>query len=206
MIGIVNYGAGNIQSVKNALSYLGAKFELFDDYKEISKFDKIILPGVGAFGQAMENLKKMRLDSALVEFAKSGKPMLGICLGMQLFFEKSYEFGLNLGLGILQGEIVKFDCKEKIPHMGWNECHFVRQTPINQGLGEKEFFYFVHSYHAVCDESLILAKTTYEKTFPSAVCYKNIFGFQPHPEKSHDVGLLVLKNFMEICDVDNSCD
>ncbi|MDA3042892.1 MULTISPECIES: imidazole glycerol phosphate synthase subunit HisH [unclassified Campylobacter] len=203
MIGIVDYGAGNIRSVKNALSFCGAKFELVSEPENLLKCDKILLPGVGAFGEAMAKLKSANLDEAIREFVASGRYFLGICLGMQLLFDKSEEFGSSAGLGIISGEVVKFDESKfseslKIPHMGWNTLEFTRETPINSGLESSVYAYFVHSYHALCDEEFILAKTAYGYEFPSAVCKENVFGFQPHPEKSHENGIKIIKNFTEL--------
>ncbi|MDA3057116.1 imidazole glycerol phosphate synthase subunit HisH [Campylobacter sp. VBCF_05 NA6] len=203
MIGIVDYGAGNIRSVKNALSFCGAKFELVSEPEKLLRSDKILLPGVGAFGEAMAKLKSANLDEAIREFVASGRYFLGICLGMQLLFDKSAEFGSSEGLGIISGEVVKFDESKfseslKIPHMGWNTLEFTRATPINSGLESSVYAYFVHSYHALCDEEFILAKTAYGYEFPSAVCKENVFGFQPHPEKSHENGIKIIKNFTEL--------
>lgn len=203
MIGIIDYGAGNIQSVINATEFLGQKAVLINNANDLAKFDKLILPGVGAFGEAMVRLKSSNLDKAICEFVAKDKPFLGICLGMQLLFEKSYEFGEHEGLGILKGSVVKFDENRfnkqlKIPHIGWNSCKFTKQTPINIGLHEESYLYFVHSFHIVCNDEISLAKTTYGYEFTSAVAKNNIFGFQPHPEKSHENGLKILKNFMEL--------
>ncbi|KEA45623.1 glutamine amidotransferase [Campylobacter mucosalis] len=204
MIAIVDYGAGNIQSVINAFEILGKKAVLVSHSDELKNYDKVLLPGVGAFGEAINRLKQKNLDLAILEFIKSGKPFLGICLGMQLLFEKSYEFGENHGLGVIKGSVVKFDETKfhtslKIPHVGWNVINFTKQTPINNGLKTSEFLYFVHSFHAICDDkSDILGVSEYGYDFVSAVAKDNVFAFQPHPEKSHDVGLKILKNFTEI--------
>ena len=203
MIGIIDYNAGNIRSVKNALSFCGAKFELVSTPEQVLRSDKILLPGVGAFGEAMAKLKSANLDEAIKEFVASGRYFLGICLGMQLLFDKSEEFGANDGLGLISGKVIKFDESKfganlKIPHMGWNTLEFTRLTPINSGLESSVYAYFVHSYHAVCDDKFALAKTTYGYEFVSGVCKDNIFGFQPHPEKSHENGIKIIKNFTEL--------
>ena len=203
MIGIIDYKAGNIRSVQNALSYCGAKFELVSDPEQVLRSDKILLPGVGAFSEAMTKLKNANLDEAIKEFVASGRYFLGICLGMQLLFDKSEEFGQSSGLGLIGGKVIKFDeakFKEnlKIPHMGWNTLKFIKQTPINAGLDEFVYAYFVHSYHVVCDDEFALAKTEYGYEFVSAVCKDNVFGFQPHPEKSHENGIKIIKNFTEL--------
>ena len=203
MIGIIDYKAGNIRSVKNALSFCGAKFELVSTPEQVLGSDKILLPGVGAFGEAMAKLKSANLDEAIKEFVASGRYFLGICLGMQLLFDKSEEFGANDGLGLISGKVIKFDESKfganlKIPHMGWNTLEFTRQTPINSGLESSVYAYFVHSYHAVCDDKFALAKTTYGYEFVRGVCKENVFGFQPHPEKSHENGIKIIKNFTEL--------
>ena len=220
MIGIVDYGAGNIQSVMNALSFCGAKFCLARSPEELLSCDKALLPGVGAFGEAMDRLRASGMDAAIKEFVASGRYFLGICLGMQLLFEQSEEFGARSGLGILPGRVVKFDktkfnirgaesgercgqnftCAEslKIPHVGWNSAHFIKRSPINAGLGEFEYLYFVHSYHVLCAREITLASTFYGYEFASAIWRENVFAFQPHPEKSHDAGIKIIKNFTEL--------
>ncbi|WP_169779904.1 imidazole glycerol phosphate synthase subunit HisH [Campylobacter curvus] len=200
MIGIIDYGAGNLQSVINAFEKLNLSAQLVRNAEELVKFERIILPGVGAFGEAMKKLKSANLDEAIKDFVASGRPFLGICLGMQLLFEKSSEFGEHAGLGLLRGEVVKFDDAKfdeplKVPHTGWNVINFVRETPINRGLKKSEYLYFVHSYHVVCGENAVLGSSEYGYKFTSAVAVDNVFGFQPHPEKSHDTGLKILQNF-----------
>ncbi len=203
MIAIVDYGLGNIHSVVNALNFLGIKSKLESDPSKIATYEKLILPGVGAFGDAMDRLKATGMDEAVIEYAKSGKYLLGVCLGLHLLFECGFEFGKHEGLGILKGEVVKFDENKfekslKIPHMGWNTCEFKQSSRLNAGLKSSEYFYFVHSYHVVCDDEIVLCSTNYGYDFTSGVAFKNIFGMQPHPEKSHDVGLKMLKNFVEM--------
>ncbi|MDD5548519.1 MAG: imidazole glycerol phosphate synthase subunit HisH [Sulfurovaceae bacterium] len=203
MIGIVNYNMGNLASVSNAFTKLGIKTEIENDPKNIQNYDKLLLPGVGAFGDAMTHLKSNGMDEAIKDFAASGKPLLGICLGMQLLFESSEEFGSNDGLGLIDGEIVKFDetkfdHKLKIPHMGWNEIFTEKNSPIFDGLPKDFYLYFVHSYHVVCDDKYTIGKTHYGYKFVSAVQKNNIYGIQPHPEKSHDNGLKILENFAKI--------
>lgn len=215
MIGIIDYGAGNLRSVQNVFDYLGAKTQIVREAENLTKFDRILLPGVGAFGEAMSKIRALNLDVALREFIASGKPFLGICLGMQLLFEKSYEFGETAGLGVINGEVVKFDTskftdtnlspqnstftpKIKIPHVGWNGLEFAKQTKINANLNDEIYLYFVHSYHVLCDDSVVLGRTNYGYKFVSAVAKDNVFGFQAHPEKSHENGLKIIKNFMEL--------
>ena len=199
-IGIVDYNMGNLASVKNAFDKIGSNAEIVKDVEKIKYYDKLILPGVGAFGDAMEHLKSTGMDEAIKDFVKSGKYMLGVCLGMQLLFESSQEFGNHKGLGLIEGEVVYFDKNKvgehKIPHMGWNKL-FNKNSPLFKGL-ENPYLYFVHSLHAVCDEKFVIGKTIYGYEFVSAVNKENIFGFQPHPEKSHNEGLKILKNFIEL--------
>lgn len=203
MIGIVDYNMGNLQSVMNAFEKLGMKAVLVSDPASIGNYDKVILPGVGAFKDAMCHLKRTGMDEAVRAFAASGKPLLGICLGMQLLFDKSTEFGETQGLGLVPGRVEKFDTSAfraplKVPHMGWNVLHVKAECPLFKGLGERSYLYFVHSFHAVCEAQYAVGKTQYGYDFPSAVQKENVFGFQPHPEKSHENGLKILKNFVEL--------
>ena len=201
MIGIVNYNMGNLASVKNAFDKIGAKAEIVSNAEELKNYDKLIFPGVGAFGDAMKHLKETNLDEAMREYVKSGKYVLGVCLGMQLLFESSEEFGEHKGLGIIPGKVVRFDKKiedtHKVPHMGWNKMFFKDNLPLFKGLNEP-YLYFVHSYHVVCDDEYVIGKTIYGYEFVSAVNKDNVFGFQPHPEKSHDAGLKILDNFVKL--------
>ena len=199
-IGIVDYNMGNLASVANAFKKIGTKAEIIKDADKLKNYDKLIFPGVGAFGDAMKHLKETNLDEAMKEFIKSGKYVLGVCLGMQLLFERSEEFGNHKGLGIIEGEVIKFDknkMQEKIPHMGWNKMFFKRKTALFEGL-ENPYLYFVHSYHVICDEKYVIGKTIYGYEFVSAVNKDNVFGFQPHPEKSHNAGLKILENFVKL--------
>ncbi len=202
MIAIIDYKMGNLQSVKNAFDKLGAKSKIVSDPSKLKNFDRVLLPGVGAFADAMTHLKSNSMDEAIIEFAKSGKPLLGICLGMQLLFDKSQEFGEYEGLGLIEGEVVKFDKSRfqtplKIPHMGWNEIE-VKDSAIFSGLKRKFYLYFVHSYHAKCEQKYIIGQTYYGYDFASAVNKDNIYGIQPHPEKSHNNGLLIVENFLKV--------
>ena len=205
MIGIVDYNMGNLASVINAFTQVGSSATLESDPKKLTQYDKLILPGVGAFGDAMEHLNKNGMDEAVIEFAQTGKPLLGICLGMQLLFESSEEFGFTQGLGLIPGKIVafdenKFDHPLKVPHMGWNEIFCMGQTPTKlfDGLPKDFYLYFVHSYHAICDNKYAIGKTHYGYEFVSAVQNGNIYGMQPHPEKSHDNGLKIIENFVKL--------
>ncbi|WP_320036248.1 imidazole glycerol phosphate synthase subunit HisH [Halarcobacter sp.] len=202
MVGIIDYNMGNLASVYNACHLLDAKASFVKDPDELKKFDKIILPGVGAFGDAMENLNSTGMKEAIWEYSKSGKNMIGICLGMQLLFESSEEFGAHEGLGLIDGKVVKFDKSKmhedtKIPHMGWNTIKTKDDHTLFEGL-ENPYLYFVHSYHAVTADKNVIGTTEYGYEFVSAVHKENIYGFQPHPEKSHDNGLKILKNFMNL--------
>ena len=200
MLGIVNYQAGNLASVQNAIMRLGEKVEIEEDPQNLKKYDRLILPGVGAFGEAMEHLRASGMQEAVIEFVKEGKPLLGICLGMQLLFKKSYEFGEYLGLGLLEGEVVKFNFKDdtkKIPHVGWNIVYKNAESPLMQNLDPMFYLYFVHSFYVESLENAV-GISNYGLDFASIVQKDNIFGIQPHPEKSHDIGLRILKNFIEI--------
>jgi len=201
VIGIIDYNMGNLASVYNACHLLDAKATIVKDPNDLKNYDRIILPGVGAYKDAMEHLNETGMKEAIYNFANTGKPMIGICLGMQLLFESSQEFGHSDGLGLIDGEVIKFDKSKmhedfKIPHMGWNTIQN-KEHALFEGL-DNPYLYFVHSYHAVTDEKNIIGKTTYGYDFVSAVNKDNIYGFQPHPEKSHDNGLKILKNFMKI--------
>ena len=203
MIGIVDYNMGNLRSVYNAFEKIGKKVSIVKKASKLKEYDKIILPGVGAFGDAMSSLKEGGMKEAVLEFADSKKPLLGICLGMQLLFDKSYEFGETEGLGLIEGEVVEFDKSKfqtrlKVPHMGWNEIFIQENSPLLRGIDDETYLYFVHSFHATCADEFIVAKTTYGYDFPSVVQKENIFGFQPHPEKSHENGLKILKNFIQL--------
>lgn len=194
---------GNLASVINAFRKVGANARLESDPSKLSDYDKLILPGVGAFGDAMEHLKSNGMDNAIKAYVSTGKPLLGICLGMQLLFESSEEFGSTEGLGLIEGKVVafdesKFDHHLKVPHMGWNEVFKQKDTPLFNGLNNEFYLYFVHSFHAVCDDKYAIGKTYYGYEFVSAVNKDNIYGIQPHPEKSHKNGLKIIENFLNL--------
>ena len=203
MIAIVDYNMGNLASVKNAFDLLGEKVVVESDPDKLSQYDRIILPGVGAFGDAMEHLHQRGMDEAVREYARSGKYLLGICLGMQLLFESSEEFGISQGLGLIEGRVVAFDTSRfhtplKVPHMGWNRM-FTKEHPLFSGLDEAHYLYFVHSYHALTSNAAdTIGESVYGYRFTSAVAHENIMGLQPHPEKSHQNGLTILKNFINL--------
>jgi len=203
VIGIVDYNMGNLASVINAFAKVGVDAVLESDPSKLSQYDKLILPGVGAFGDAMEHLQSNGMDKAVIAYATSGKPLLGICLGMQLLFESSEEFGSTQGLGLIPGKVVafnksKFDHPQKVPHMGWNELFTQIDSKLFEGLEKDFYLYFVHSYHAVCDDKYAIGKTHYGYEFVSAVQNDNIYGIQPHPEKSHENGLKIIENFAKL--------
>ena len=203
MIGIVDYNMGNLASVMNAFAKVGAKAQIVSDPQHFDKYDRLILPGVGAYGDAMEHLKERGMDEALVEYAKSGRYMLGICLGMQLLLESSEEFGNHKGLGLIKGSVKAFDTTKfseslKVPHMGWNRM-FTARHPLFEGLDDEHYLYFVHSFHAeVENENDAIGKTLYGYEFTSAVAKGNVMGIQPHPEKSHKNGLRIIENFTQL--------
>ena len=201
MIGIIDYDAGNIKSVEKALAYLGEETVVSRDPQVLLRADKVILPGVGSFGEAMENLHKYGLVPVIQDMIKKGTPFLGICLGLQLLFEKSDETPGAEGLGILKGEILRIPPKEglKIPHMGWNQLHITNHQPILKYVHENDDVYFVHSYYLKAeDENIVAASTEYSTHIHASVESGNIFACQFHPEKSSEVGLKILKNFIEL--------
>ena len=209
MIGIVDYKMGNLGSVFNAFVKVGAKAELVSDPDKLAAYERVTLPGVGAFPDAMAHLHQSGMAEAIKQFAHTGKPLMGTCLGMQLLFDSSSEFGNHAGLGLIPGQIVafdesKFDHKLKVPHMGWNEMFRMRNEKLEirnglfDGLPKEFYLYFVHSYHAVCDDKYAIGKTYYGYEFVSAVQHENIYGIQPHPEKSHEHGLKIIENFVNL--------
>jgi len=199
MIAIIDYGAGNIFSVKNALDYLGLESRLVSDEKSVRDADAVILPGVGAFPAAMKKLEATGLIATIKEEA-SRKPFLGICLGMQLIFEKGYEFEETDGLGLIGGSVIKMEEPDLIiPHMGWNRLEKLNDCPLLKNVGENEFVYFVHSYKAQCDDRNIAAYSEYGGRVPALVYDgRFVYGAQFHPEKSGETGLKILKSFGEL--------
>ena len=202
MVAIIDYGVGNLFSLSSSLKAIGIETVITGDAEVIRKADKLILPGVGAFCDAINCLKATGLDKVVLEEAKKGKYLMGICLGMQMLFEKSFEFGAFEGLGLLKGQVVpmKNSIPEglKIPHIGWNALKFKKQSPIFKYINNGDCVYFVHSFYAEnCNESLI-ATTEYGKELTAAVGKDNVFGCQFHPEKSGNVGLKILKAFCEL--------
>jgi len=198
VIAIIDYGMGNLHSVSKAIERLGYEAITTDQPEQILAADAVILPGVGAYGDAMQHLNETGLGEVAKQVAASGKPMLGICLGMQLLFETSEEFGEHEGLGLLKGKIVRFQGEFKIPHMGWNKLKFLQQSPIFNGL-EEGHVYFVHSYHALVeDQHNLLATGDYHGPVTAIVAKDNVYGMQFHPEKSGTLGMELLRNFLEL--------
>lgn len=200
MIAIIDYGVGNLFSLTSSFKAIGEEVIITSDVEIIKQADKLILPGVGAFCDASKKLFDSGLDKVILEEVKNKKPLLGVCLGMQMLFNESHEFGIHKGLGLINGKVVYIDLPSdyKIPHIGWNALHFKKQSPILKYIEENDFVYFVHSYHAVdCEESLV-ATTDYGREITAIVQSGNVFGCQFHPEKSGGVGLKILKAFAEI--------
>lgn len=202
MIGIIDYGVGNLFSLRSSFAAIGQEVVVSGERAVLEKADKLILPGVGAFEDAAAKLRNSGLDALVIEKSAAGVPLMGICLGMQMLFEKSYEYGEHKGLGLLKGEVVgmagKLPSELKIPHMGWNQLIKAKDAKLLKNIQDGEFVYFVHSYFAAdCDES-VAAITNYGIPMTAAVESGNIFGCQFHPEKSGDVGLRILKTFCEL--------
>lgn len=198
-IAIVDYGMGNLRSVEKAFEFIGAKAKITDNGEEIINSSGILLPGVGAFPDAMENIKKLGLDKVLKEAVKNGTPLMGICLGMQLLFEESDEVRVTEGLGFLKGKIKKFEVDLKIPHMGWNDLIMDKSCEVLKDVEEGSYVYFVHSFYAQIEEEGVLnAHSFYGIDTPAVVSKGNVFGLQFHPEKSGEPGMQMLKNFWEL--------
>ena len=206
MITIVDYGMGNLHSVLKAFEHLGVRAQIACEVRSLETADKIILPGVGAFADAMTALRQMQLVEPLIRAINNGKPFLGICLGMQLLFEVSYEDGEHAGLSVVEGEVKRFDFSErredknlKIPHMGWNGLDWQEEGPLFKGLENGCYVYFLHSYYVLPQDESVLATTTdYGGSFASSIRRDNVFAVQFHPEKSQRAGLQMLKNFAEL--------
>jgi len=198
MITIVDYGMGNLRSVQKAFEKIGCQALVSDDPDQVVRADRLVLPGVGAIADAISGLESRNLTAPIRAFIASGRPFLGICLGLQLLFTKSYEDGEHLGLDIVAGEVVRFPRREglKVPHMGWNQLQFRTPSPLLAGLDDGCYAYFVHSYYAVpVDQSVTSTETDYAGPFTSSVWRDNVFATQFHPEKSQQVGLQLLRNF-----------
>ena len=203
MIAIVDYGVGNLFSLKSSLDKIGAKSIVTSDKEIINKADKIILPGVGAFSDAIKKLRESGLAEVIIYEAKNKKPILGICLGMQLLFSKSYEYGEHLGLDLIKGEIVPMEgvipAELKIPHIGWNSLNFTqKKSRLFKYINDGDFVYFVHSYYGDKCEAFVTSTAEYAVPITASVENENVFGCQFHPEKSGETGLKILKAFSEI--------
>jgi glutamine amidotransferase len=199
MIVIIDYGMGNLRSVQKAIEAVGSKAEITSDPDAVRRGSKVILPGVGAFADAMAELKRSGLGESFCEAVKAGKSCLGVCLGLQLLFDRSFEDGAHVGLGLLPGRVVRFAARPglKIPHMGWNTLRICRRAPLLDGLPPEPSVYFVHSYHALPDNSDdIAAVADYPHPFPAVVWRDNLVACQFHPEKSQTVGLAMYANFV----------
>ena len=202
-VGIIDYGMGNLRSVSKAIEHLGGSIYVGSDPKKLSRSKKLILPGVGAFGDAIHELRKRGLIPFIHEAVRRGTPLLGVCLGLQLFFERSAESPSVKGLGIWKGSVVRFRRKKnaaiKIPHMGWNQVRFRKTSPLVSHVKHNAHFYFVHSYYAQPrDKRLIVGETDYGVLFPTILAAGAVFAVQFHPEKSQKAGLQILKNFMRL--------
>ncbi|MFZ5650426.1 MAG: imidazole glycerol phosphate synthase subunit HisH [Bacillota bacterium] len=196
MIAIIDYGMGNLRSVEKGFEKVGVRVKVVTDPDEVDRARGVVLPGVGAFADAMENLKNAGMDEAVKRAIKDGRPFLGICLGLQLLFEASEEWGHSHGLGILPGLVRRLPEKLKVPHMGWNQVKFTGDHPVFRGIPDNSSFYFVHSYYVDPEEQKVKAGVTdYGLSFASAVGYENVFAIQFHPEKSSALGLRILRNF-----------
>jgi imidazole glycerol-phosphate synthase subunit HisH len=195
---IIDYGVGNFRNVQKAFEVIGATAEISESAEMAAAADAVVLPGVGAFGDAINNLRQRHLDEPVLAAARSGKPLLGICVGLQLLFDESEEMGHHAGLGILPGKIVRFPAGLTVPHMGWNQIEPERPHPLLQHVRPGDFAYFAHSYHAVpYNAADVAAYTQYGQAFASVVARDNVAAIQFHPEKSQQVGLQILKNFVE---------
>lgn len=196
MIAIIDYGMGNLRSVQKGFEKVGCRAEIVHRPEDLSKASAVVLPGVGAFKDAMDNLRAAGMIEAIFENIQAGKPFLGICLGFQLLFETSEEWGLHEGLGIFPGQVKRFGEGLKVPHMGWNQIEIQKESPILKGIPDLAAFYFVHSYYAEpADKEVTTTLTDYGIKFTSIVDRDNVFGIQFHPEKSSILGLKILENF-----------
>jgi glutamine amidotransferase len=196
MIAIVDYGMGNLRSVEKGFLKVGVDARVVREPQAVDDADAVVLPGVGAFRDCIRNLAQTSMTESIMRSIQKGKPYLGICLGLQVLFSESEEFGIYKGLDVFKGKVVRFQIDLKVPHMGWNNVKILRKPPIFDGIQDESFFYFVHSYYVAPDDTAAVSTTTdYGITFTSMVWKDNIFATQFHPEKSQESGLRVLKNF-----------
>jgi glutamine amidotransferase len=200
VIAIIDYGAGNLNSIQKALEFVGEETVILEEGKteDLDKYSGLVLPGVGAFPGAMKRLKQNNFVEFIEKFVATGRPFLGICLGMQLLFEWGFEDQKTAGLGLLKGDIVKMKTEYKIPHMGWNQLEIIKNDPLFKELPENPHFYFVHSYQLAEVTDEVLATVGYGTTVPAVIRKDNVIAFQFHPEKSGDNGIQLLKNFREL--------
>jgi glutamine amidotransferase len=204
---IIDYGMGNLRNVQKAFEHIGVPSRISSQPEDLDRAEGLVLPGVGAFGDAMHNLQRAGLVEPIRRLTLGGKPLLGICLGLQLLFDESTEMGVHEGLGILPGRVLRFDQNAlKVPHIGWNQFHLTErgmQSDLLDGIPDGSHAYFVHSYYVIpADETSVLVVTDYGIDFASVVGKGKVFGAQPHPEKSQEVGLRLLRNFAEIVRAD----
>ncbi len=198
---IIDYGVGNFRNVQKAFQAIGADAEITDSVEAVSSAKTLVLPGVGAFGDAMNNLYERGLHQPVLDAVRAGKPLFGICVGMQLLFDQSEEMGQHRGLGILPGKVVRFPQGLTVPHMGWNQIEPERPHPLLNDIDKGDFAYFAHSYYVVSkDPDNIVAQTNYGRPYPSIVGRDNVCAIQFHPEKSQQVGMQILKNFVEFAE------
>lgn len=200
MITVVDYGMGNLRSVAKAFEAVGANIKVSSKPEDIKNSKAIVIPGVGAFKDAIKHLKELNLYDEIINHINDKKPYFGICLGLQILFEKGYEFGEHRGLGIIKGKVIRFTQKEgyKIPHMGWNQVNIKQKNGLFKNIKNSEFFYFVHSFYVVPEDSRVIASTTdYINEFCSSIQIDNIWAVQFHPEKSQKPGLKLIKNFVK---------
>ncbi len=200
MIAVVDYGMGNLKSVTNAFRKLGTQIVVTRDRETIRKASAVVLPGVGAFGKCIENLKAFDLFDFLKDEIGAGKRYLGICLGLQILLESSEESEGVAGMGLVRGRVVRFRTELKVPHMGWNSVEIVKRSKIFNGIETGNYFYFVHSYYPEPEEEVAATKTEYGIRFTSSIEKENIFACQYHPEKSQEIGLSLLRNFVALCE------
>lgn len=200
MISVVDYGVGNLHSVAKALEKVGAKTRVTSDWHDVEKSEGVVLPGVGAFKDSMDAMHRSDLAKAIQAYIASGKPFLGVCVGLQMLFSESEEFGVSKGLDVFKGRVVKFPEGNKVPHMGWNQIQIKKDfNPLLRGLSDGDHLYFVHSYYVVPeDKGIIAAQSNYGVDFTCMVWEKNVFGTQFHPEKSQRVGLKIYENFKNL--------
>lgn len=199
MIGIIDYGAGNLLSVKKAFDFLQVDNVVIGSPEEFTNIEKMVLPGVGAFSASMESMKARKLQELTTEWIRADKPFLGICVGLQMLFEESDEFGTSAGLGVLPGRVPQFK-EGKVPQIGWNQVTQSKKSPLWEGISDNSFFYFVHSYYVdTPDRELVIGETDYHITYTSAVNTGNCYAVQFHPEKSGELGIQLLRNWVNLC-------